>query len=234
MRTGPRRARGTPRVRRAVGRRRRTRRTRPWRPGRPPAAGCAAIAGGGPGRTVPQHPVWAGCRRTANRSAPRPPAACRRQTRPGTAARRRPPWAEAAPAPFVAHRRRPRGAHRRRPVRAGPTTRPRRPTQRIDSISIHRFLASIPLSVRYAVAAIYARLHRQLLVLLVGAWLDPRKDKTVVAPARWFAGSFADPKLPFSALPYQRLPRHARYHSGGVDAGLARISHRRVGGARKS
>jgi hypothetical protein len=36
-----------------------------------------------------------------------------------------------------------------------------------------------------------------------GAWLDPRKDKTVIAPACWFAGSFNDPDVPFSAIPFQ-------------------------------
>jgi hypothetical protein len=36
-----------------------------------------------------------------------------------------------------------------------------------------------------------------------GAWLDPRPGKTVIAPARWFAGSYANPSLPFSSRPYQ-------------------------------
>ena len=36
-----------------------------------------------------------------------------------------------------------------------------------------------------------------------GAWLDARPQKTVIAPARWFAGSYADPSLPFSSRPYQ-------------------------------
>jgi hypothetical protein len=36
-----------------------------------------------------------------------------------------------------------------------------------------------------------------------GAWLDPRPGKTVIAPAHWFAGSYADPSLPFSSRPYQ-------------------------------
>jgi hypothetical protein len=36
-----------------------------------------------------------------------------------------------------------------------------------------------------------------------GAWLDGRPGKTVIAPARWFAGSYADPSLPFCARPYQ-------------------------------
>lgn len=37
-----------------------------------------------------------------------------------------------------------------------------------------------------------------------GAWLDPRADKRVVAPARWFAGEFADPSRPFDAGPPTR------------------------------
>ena len=37
-----------------------------------------------------------------------------------------------------------------------------------------------------------------------GAWLDPRADKRVVAPARWFAGEFADPSRPFDPGPPTR------------------------------
>jgi glycosyltransferase involved in cell wall biosynthesis len=36
-----------------------------------------------------------------------------------------------------------------------------------------------------------------------GAWLDARPGKKVIAPARWFAGSYDDPSLPFSSQPYQ-------------------------------
>ena len=36
-----------------------------------------------------------------------------------------------------------------------------------------------------------------------GAWLDDRPRKTVVAPLRWFAGSYANQSLPFSSRPYQ-------------------------------
>ena len=36
-----------------------------------------------------------------------------------------------------------------------------------------------------------------------GAWLDPRPGKAVIAPARWFAGSYADPSQPFSSRPYR-------------------------------
>ena len=37
-----------------------------------------------------------------------------------------------------------------------------------------------------------------------GAWLDPHADRRVVAPARWFAGEFADPSLPFDPGPPTR------------------------------
>lgn len=34
-----------------------------------------------------------------------------------------------------------------------------------------------------------------------GAWLNGRQDKTVISPARWFAGEHADPEMPFGILP---------------------------------
>ena len=37
-----------------------------------------------------------------------------------------------------------------------------------------------------------------------GAWLDPRAGQRVVAPARWFAGEFADRSLPFDPGPPAR------------------------------
>jgi len=40
-----------------------------------------------------------------------------------------------------------------------------------------------------------------------GAWLDPNPDKKVIAPARWFAGSLADPRIPYSSA-----PRFIGYH----------------------
>jgi hypothetical protein len=39
------------------------------------------------------------------------------------------------------------------------------------------------------------------------AWLDPRPDKQVIAPARWFTGDHADPTVPFRAGPL-----HSGYH----------------------
>jgi hypothetical protein len=35
-----------------------------------------------------------------------------------------------------------------------------------------------------------------------GAWLDPRKDKKVIAPAAWFQGDHANPKIPFRGMPH--------------------------------